>query len=304
MIKVVTHSGSFHSDDVFAVATLQLFYGVENVEVFRTRNEEVMKTADVVVDVGGIYDVEAKRFDHHQNGAPVRQNSIPYAAFGLVWKEFGTKVCGSEAVASEVDRLIVNPVDAGDTGVSLYTLGQTKVAPYELYQVVSSFAPEWGSDKDKDMAFLEAVNFARELLVRIIKQKTAEVSMRKLVSEVYQNTRDKRVLVFDVPVSSLSCIEYKEVLMMVCPDDSSGNSNWTATTIRENCSSFKSRVSFPENWAGLRNEELASVSKIKDAVFCHKARFIFVGKSKEGVLLAARKALEANGCRFKFFRFC
>ena len=67
MIKIATHSGGFHTDDVFAVATLQLVHRVENVEIIRTRDEEELAKADIVVDVGGIYDVSSKRFDHHQN---------------------------------------------------------------------------------------------------------------------------------------------------------------------------------------------------------------------------------------------
>ena len=77
MQKIITHSGSFHSDDIFAVATLQLHFGVENVEVIRTRDEEIIASGDIVVDVGGVYDAEKQRFDHHQNGAPVRDNGIP-----------------------------------------------------------------------------------------------------------------------------------------------------------------------------------------------------------------------------------
>jgi uncharacterized UPF0160 family protein len=32
----------------------------------RTRDEEVLKTCDIVVDVGSVYDPPNLRFDHHQ----------------------------------------------------------------------------------------------------------------------------------------------------------------------------------------------------------------------------------------------
>ena len=38
-IIIATHSGSFHADDLFAVATLSLLLGKENIEVIRTRDE-------------------------------------------------------------------------------------------------------------------------------------------------------------------------------------------------------------------------------------------------------------------------
>lgn len=291
MMKIATHSGGFHTDDVFAVATLQLLHGPENIEIIRTRDEAVLAEADIVVDVGGIYDAETKRFDHHQNGGPVRDNGIPYAAFGLVWREYGERVTGSKEVADDIERMLVIPVDAGDSGINLYTLQNPDLAPYELYQVTRSFLPEWGSDKNKDEAFLQAVDFARGLISRIIVQKKADQKMKSIIAESYQNTADKRVLVFDVGVSHMACVEYPEVLVMVCPDDPAVNDNWTATTIRKEYGAFETRVSFPKEWRGLRGIELATVSGISDAVFCHKGGFLFVAGSKEGVMDAVRKVV-------------
>ena len=60
----------------------------------RTRDEERITKADYVFDVGGIYDPSINRFDHHQpGGAGKRENDIPYAAFGLVWKTYGPILC-------------------------------------------------------------------------------------------------------------------------------------------------------------------------------------------------------------------
>jgi hypothetical protein len=58
MKTVVTHNGKFHPDDVFAVATIMLVEGNENVTVVRTREKAVISGADWVVDVGGEYDPE------------------------------------------------------------------------------------------------------------------------------------------------------------------------------------------------------------------------------------------------------
>ena len=292
MIKIATHSGGFHTDDVFAVATLQLVHGVENVEIIRTRDEAELATADIVVDVGGVYDVAAKRFDHHQNGGPVRANGIPYAAFGLVWREYGETVASSKVVAEEIERMLVLAVDAGDSGVSLYTLNNFDVVPYELYQITRSFLPVWGSVDSKDATFLEAVTFARELLVRVIAQKQAEQAMKDLIAETYDNASDKRVLVFEASVSPIACIEYPEVLLVVCPDDVTANDNWTATTVRKEYGTFEGRVKFPDAWLGLRDGALAEVSGISDAIFCHKGGFIFVAGSKAGVMAAVEKVLE------------
>ena len=64
-LSVATHSGPFHADDVLAVALLRVFVD-EEATVLRTRDLERIAQADVVVDVGGLYDPAARRFDHHQ----------------------------------------------------------------------------------------------------------------------------------------------------------------------------------------------------------------------------------------------
>ena len=291
MIKIATHSGGFHTDDVFAVATLQLLHGKENIEIIRTRDESVLEQADIVVDVGGVYDVTTKRFDHHQNGGPVRANGIPYAAFGLVWKEYGESVTGSKEVADDIERMLVLAVDAGDSAINVYTLKDSSIAPFELYQITSSFLPVWGSTKHKDECFFEAVDFARNLLTRIIGQKQAEVDMKKLIVQTYQNTTDKRVLEFDIPVNPTACIQFDEVLMVSFPRDNSIDNSWTAEAVRKKFGSFESRISFPSSWLGLRDSELAKVSGISNAIFCHKTGYKFVAGSKEGVMQAVAKVV-------------
>ena len=108
--KLITHNGSFHADDIFACATLSLVLerAGEKFEVFRTRDEEIIKTGDYVFDVGGIYDADKNRFDHHQiGGAGKRENGIEYSSFGLVWKKFGKSICEDEEASNELDRKIV-----------------------------------------------------------------------------------------------------------------------------------------------------------------------------------------------------
>ena len=120
-ILLVTHGANFHPDDVFAVATALLYYGVDKtglskflpgyaelkakhsgefVRVVRTLDKKVMDKATVLMDIGREYDEKRNRFDHHQEGhAGVRQNNIHYSSFGLLWQEYGDKVCVSKKLA-------------------------------------------------------------------------------------------------------------------------------------------------------------------------------------------------------------
>src|SRR3989344_4225767 len=98
---VVTHDGSFHADELFACATLSIWAEKEGrrIKIIRTRNQEIIEKADIVVDVGMQYDPSKNRFDHHQKGGAGRRAESPeisYASFGLVWKHYGEKICDKE----------------------------------------------------------------------------------------------------------------------------------------------------------------------------------------------------------------
>jgi len=290
MYTVATHSGGFHSDDVFAVAAFQLLLGKENMQVIRTRDDVVIAAADYVVDVGGVYDHAAKRYDHHQNGAPVRDNGIPYAGFGLMWKHYGEEICSSADIAKYIEEQLCQPIDAGDNGVTLYELNEYKVKPFELHNFVSLFNPPWRSNESKDGQFIAAVNWARSVLERMVAKGRAAEEQHELIKQVYEAVKNKQTLVFEEPVAMMSVIQYPEVEIVVSPDDPSLNDNWTATCVRKDFDTFESRVSFPETWAGLRGKDLAAISGLDDSVFCHKARFLYVGGSKESAIAAAKLA--------------
>ena len=291
MKTIVTHSGGFHADDVFAVAAFQLLLGKDSIKVIRTRDDVVIAQGDYVVDVGGEYNHENKRYDHHQLGAPVRENGIPYAGFGLMWKHYGEEICGSAEVATYIEETVCQPIDAGDNGVTLYDLKEMKVKPFELYNVISLYTPPWGSNESKDEQFVQAVDWARTVLERMILKGTAAEEQHKLIKQVYEKTEDKQMLEFDVPIAMTSVIQYPEVTILVMPDDPKLNDNWVAVCVRKDYDTFDSRVSFPREWAGLRNDDLANVSGLNDSIFCHKARFLFVAGSKESAIKAAKMAM-------------
>ena len=71
-MKIATHNGKFHADEVFAVSLLRRLDRFKDAEIIRTRDAEILKTADVVVDVGGQYDPLTHRYDHHQVSVHVK----------------------------------------------------------------------------------------------------------------------------------------------------------------------------------------------------------------------------------------
>ena len=295
--KLVTHNKSFHSDDVFACATLCLILekNKQSFEIIRSRDEEIIKTGDYVFDIGGMYDAGKNRFDHHQmGGAGKRENGIEYSSFGLIWKKFGIKICGAQKVADFIDQRLVSPVDARDNGIDLYKNNFKNVLPYTINDVLSIFSKTALEDMDEDEQFFKALIWAKEILQREIKKANDQIEITKIIQGFYKKSLDTRLVVVDKPKVSRYEIwdalqDFPEPLFVVYGDDES----WAAVAMRKEINSFKNRKNFPKSWAGLRNEELANVSGVTDAVFCHRGLFLAVANSKKGAIKLAQIAVES-----------
>ncbi len=159
---VATHPGTFHADDVFAVATLGLALGP--FDLVRTRDRARLAEADLRVDVGGASDPATGDFDHHQRGgAGERANGIRYASFGLVWREHGARLAGGEEPARAIDERLVQGVDANDTGQTIAEALVADIRPMTASGLVGAMNPSWDEPLDpaqEDARFGEAVAWA------------------------------------------------------------------------------------------------------------------------------------------------
>lgn len=86
-MKVVTHDGTFHADDVFAYAVLRAAF--RDVHFVRSRDPAVIDSADLVFDVGSVYDADAHCNEHHTRERPLRTCGTPYSSVGLIWRDYG-----------------------------------------------------------------------------------------------------------------------------------------------------------------------------------------------------------------------
>lgn len=303
MIKIITHNGKFHSDDVFAVATLSLVLGSEEFEVLRTRDPEVIESGDYVVDIGGEYKEEENKFDHHQiGGAGERENGIPYASFGLVWRKFGAGLGGSSEVALRIDEKLAQTVDAGDNGVDLvkeYVFPE--VYNYTITGVVNLFRPTW---KEKgisfDEKFLEAVSLARQILEREIKVTRDQVEVEDKIRSTYNKSEDKQLIIFDGEEEGYGrenvvrvLVDYPEPLYAV--SYRSDVNNWQIVAINKDKKTFETRKPLPDKWRGLRDGELVEATGVTDAIFCHRGGFMCVAGRREGAIQLAKLAIEDGG---------
>src|SRR5258708_5018051 len=141
MKRIITHSGHFQPDEVFAVATLSILLEGDY-ELVRTRDPQIFPSGDYIVDVGGEYDPARGRFDHHQKGDVGKGSlGISLSSFGLVWKEFGGKLASSPTVALAIEKKLVQAIDADDMGIASET--GTKVPVYQFVDAIYALVPSW-----------------------------------------------------------------------------------------------------------------------------------------------------------------
>jgi len=291
MKKVVTHNANFHADDVFATATLDLVFNGD-IEVIRSRDQEIIDGGDIVYDVGGIYDPEKNRFDHHQSeGAGVRENGVPYAAFGLIWKHFGSKLVSSDDVLRKVDEKIVQPVDGNDTG---YISPESRIPELDNYVVdvlIKSFNPTWSESYDDSYdRFLKLVSFAKEVLQREIKKAEDSALGKEKVVSAYQQSENKKIIILDRGYSWRSTLtSYPEPEFVIFPAAERG---FMIQAVHKGLSGYDTRNSFPESWRGGNDKELEEISGVKGTVFCHRAGFLAGNETLEGAIQMAKLATE------------
>jgi len=290
---LVTHNSKFHADDVFAIATLGLLLEQNNKhwQVIRTRDPEDIGKGDYVVDVGGVYDADADRFDHHQiGGAGKRDNSIPYASFGLVWKKYGETISGNREVAEKIDQKLVQPIDALDSGITIINPIFDGLYPYGFSDFINALTPSWKENYSEiDILFNTAVKYAQAVLVREIKRASDKFEARAIVRKVYAESSDKRVIIFDTYCPANDFISaFPEPLFIISPKE---DGTWIVHTVRDNPELFVNRKSLPENWAGKRDAELEQITGVTGSIFCHTDRFIAVAQTKESAIKLAELAL-------------
>ncbi|NCU37738.1 MYG1 family protein [Candidatus Saccharibacteria bacterium] len=286
----VTHNGKFHADDVFASAMLKKLF--DGIQIIRSRDESVIQNAPFVFDVGGSYDHALRRYDHHQLGAPKRSGGLTRSAFGLLWLHYGEEYCGGDVtIAQRIDDVLVRGIDARDNG-ELISENEPNSAPdYGISQVIEQLNPILQRDESFDAQFVIAVGRAAEILERLYAVTQAEIESEAYVVRAHSLSPDPRYVMLDLQISpseAMSAINGLEYI--VFPE--STNKTWQIFATHQPGSPFQIKRPLPQEWAGLKEAELAETTGVSDALFCHKKRFLAVAKTQVGARELLSKALE------------
>ena len=289
---IATHDGSFHADEVFAVATLRLLG--DPVEVVRTRDRDAVAQADLRVDVGFRDDPSTGDFDHHQRDFDrARDNGVRYASFGLVWREFGARVCeGDQEVADAVDKALVQAVDANDTGQQLSQSLIDGVRPMTVNGIIGGFNARWDetlTPEQERERFDAAVALAQGILAREVASAASGRRAQRIVREAIAAAADPRVveLPINAPWKQVLVPEAADALFVIYPK----RQGFGLEAVPRELGSFENRRDLPATWGGLEGDDLVAVTGVEDAVFCHAKRFLAVARSRAGIERLAELAL-------------
>jgi len=302
---LATHSGKFHCDEVFAYVVLRLALGADHTLV-RTRKAELIEAADIVWDVGGLFDQARDQFDHHQRGAPLREDGTPFSSAGLVWQVYGERAVAAllpadaadyaGKIAGDIDESVVRRIDEQDNGVSAE--GPVKRDSLGLARLVEDCNPAWDDPAANgptagDAAFLQAAQLVEGVLARRVGALRARHVAESAILAAHRQGADPRILVLErgMPWKNVVFSHDLPVLLTISP---ASNGNWMVDTVPPEPGSFGQRLPLPASWAGLQNAELAAETGVADAVFVHLRRFVAAAKTQAGALALARLALDAG----------
>lgn len=269
-LKGFTHGSKFHADDVFATAVLQIISPGIKIE----RGPGVPQDFD-----GIVYDIGGGRFDHHQEGKEYRSNGCPYAAFGLVWREYGAAFIGEEE-ALEFDRKFIQPLDESDN------TGKENV----LASIIDEFNPGWDSGKSYDGCFWKAVGFAKQILENHFEAVQGISRAKNLVRDAMADG-DGSVLVLPVYAPWKKEVAGSSYKFVVYPSSRGG---YSAQGVPVSAEDKTLVCPFPGEWCGKKPEELVRITGIHTIRFCHPNAFLVAADLEEDAVRAARLAIASG----------
>lgn len=258
--KGFTHGGKFHADDVFSAALLTYI----NPHIKIERGFAVPENFD-----GIVFDIGMGEFDHHQNDSLIRENGIPYAAFGLLWKEFGTLILGDDA--RKFDESFVEPLDLSDNTGS----------ENQLAQIISMFNPVWDSNKSLDLAFQDAKKFALKILENYFTYSKSNERADLLLKEEIKKAQN-HILILSRFIPWKRAVMGTDLYFVIYPSKRGG---YCVQSISVDGVEGSMKIPFPVSWRGKEREELVKCTGINTLEFCHKSGFLIaVGNVDDAVI--------------------
>lgn len=297
---LVTHSGGFHADELFSSVILTRLF--PSAQLVRSRAAEWITPGPdrIIYDVGGAYDASAGIFDHHQRGAPLRDDGQPLSSFGLIWRHFGRDFLAASGIGPEqidtvhagFDASFVLPIDLVDNGALSPSTAGPLLSGMVLPSLLETLKPVFDdTDPDsEDRAFATALSIARAFVDARIARYGAKHRADSMVMQAIEQAGDSRIL--ELPQG----MPFRPTVVRAGADHlwfviNPRGKDWAIGGIRKTDEGFEMRADLPVAWAGLTNEALEQASGVKGALFCHNGRFIAAASTREAAVAMAEIAV-------------
>ncbi|CAD2108710.1 hypothetical protein YYG_01410 [Plasmodium vinckei petteri] len=323
MQKVIgTHSGRFHTDEILASVMLKFLPEYKDAKIIRTRDQALLDKCDIVVDVGGIYDHEKKRYDHHQrefNEGLDENHNIRLSSAGLIYKHYGKEVLRKGFNITDENKVnilydkiyttLIESIDALDNGINQYE-GEAKYQiNTTLQHRVNRFNPNFlEDDVDENERFMLASDVVKDEFCSFVNYYSniwyeAKTITLEAVKNRYNFHKSGRVIFLQkhCPYSDhIYNIEKElnikdQILFCIYKDR---YNNCRCGTISKENEGFNLRLPFPASFRGLKNEALVKESNIEGLSFVHYSGFTSAGDNIECLVKLVEATLKENGISY------
>ena len=312
---IATHSGAFHADEVLACYLTKFITNYKNCWIIRSRNNEILKLADIVCDVGGIFNPEQARYDHHMKEFVEvfdEDKKIKMSSAGLIYKFHGKEIIKNlltewnkwnsnsqhiDVIFKSIYNNFICYVDANDNGINQYQDDHKPIyANTTGYaQRISRLNPEWNDENpDQSYRFKLALDVAEDefysQLSQIVNSYLPSLDIVKDSIINRKNFHESGKILY-----LSKCCPWKEHLFKLEEELNlkgeiqfvlygSGAEGYRVQTVPLSQGNFKFRKGLKENWRGTKLDDLIKESGIDDIVFVHSSGFIGGAKSIESAL--------------------
>ncbi|PIN97601.1 hypothetical protein AB205_0061300 [Aquarana catesbeiana] len=197
----------------------------------------------------------------------------------------------------------VEEIDAVDNGISQFDGEQRYNISTTLSSRVAHLNPRWNElEQDTEVGFKKAMELAgTEFVSRLDFYHRSWLPARALVEQAIRERLQVDNSGEVVMLAQGGCpwkehlfqVEKelsleKQIKYVIYPDQSG---KWRVQCVPTGPNTFQNRLSLPEDWRGLRADDLSSISGIPGCIFVHTTGFIGGNETQEGALEMAQKAL-------------
>lgn len=280
-MRIITHPGVFHADEILAISLLALVAGeeIETLDITRTRDVQILESAKAdsetwVLDVGGVCEPQARNLDHHHREFDrLNKAGTKLSTFGLLVEMLEDQIEAGVFTQLQDFSVIVDNHDNG---------------------VVVSESLKWLSDFNgigvgSDEAFYAVLTTAKNWLRGLMATWAEKAAQDVIIEKAIDQASGGPILVAEsfIPVDErVNAVETAQLLVTPRPDGT-----WNIQTLNEKVvKDFSQRCPAPSDWRGRSQFEVEAIS----VVFCHAGGFLTVASSKDDAIKLAEMIVRHN----------